>query len=211
MIRIKDTSTEISVIIKDISHQMAEMENIVAIISNISEQTNLLALNADIEAARAGEAGLGFAVVASEVKELATQTGLSTEKIEMMIQELHNKIVKASSAIKHSEEVVTNGSNSVTSALKSFHDLSQHIESISSSIQGVAETADKQALSFKEITDEIGEISDFIQLTEKQAVKSHALVEETISDVGEIVDIVENIHTITETTSKTTCKFKISS
>jgi methyl-accepting chemotaxis protein len=55
--------------------------DVVKLIQDVAGQTNLLALNATIEAARAGDAGRGFAVVASEVKSLAVQTAKATEEI----------------------------------------------------------------------------------------------------------------------------------
>ena len=71
--------------VEELDGAIAEIEEVVTLISDIAEQTNLLALNATIEAARAGEAGKGFAVVAGEVKALATQTASATGKITQRI------------------------------------------------------------------------------------------------------------------------------
>ncbi|WP_366654977.1 methyl-accepting chemotaxis protein [Fodinicurvata sp. EGI_FJ10296] len=73
---------------------------VASIIGDIAGQTNLLALNATIESARAGEAGKGFAVVAQEVKNLATQTGQSTEEISRQIAEVQTTTQEAVDAVK---------------------------------------------------------------------------------------------------------------
>ncbi|MCM8712044.1 substrate-binding domain-containing protein [Clostridium sp. SYSU_GA19001] len=68
------------------------INDIVAIITEISNKTNLLALNASIEAARAGEAGKGFAVVANEVKKLAEGSKSASKNISGLILNIIKEI-----------------------------------------------------------------------------------------------------------------------
>ena len=75
------------------------IEQVVAVIEEISAETNLLALNASIEAARAGESGRGFAIVATEVKELAVRTGQSTGHVREQISALRGAAAEVAAAI----------------------------------------------------------------------------------------------------------------
>jgi methyl-accepting chemotaxis protein len=85
--------------IRSLSDAVAKISEVTKLIGEIAGQTNLLALNATIEAARAGDAGKGFAVVASEVKNLATQTGRSTEDIDRQVGEIRAATDAAVSAV----------------------------------------------------------------------------------------------------------------
>ncbi len=73
------------VAMSEIKASSAKIEEIIAVIEEISFQTNLLALNAGVEAARAGQAGAGFAVVASEVRALSHRTSEAANQVKTLI------------------------------------------------------------------------------------------------------------------------------
>ncbi|HQF54568.1 MAG TPA: methyl-accepting chemotaxis protein [Fibrobacteria bacterium] len=100
------TTSTVNTRIKDLGLSSSEISKAVNVINDIADQTKLLALNATIEAARAGEAGKGFAVVAGEVKELAKQTGIATEEIGRMVEDIQRDVSSSIEAMGKVKEVV---------------------------------------------------------------------------------------------------------
>ena len=106
--------------VRGLSSEMARVESIAHVITEIAEQTHLLALNATIEAARAGDAGRGFAVVASEVKDLATATSRATDQVREIVAGLQQGSQQASSAITDISATmaqITENASSIASAV----------------------------------------------------------------------------------------------
>ncbi|WP_333804646.1 methyl-accepting chemotaxis protein [Sulfurospirillum sp.] len=94
--------TDLSSRLEHLDQEVAQVQQVLAVISDIAEQTNLLALNAAIEAARAGEHGRGFAVVADEVRKLAERTQKSLVESNATVAVIVQSVSTATDIMKRS-------------------------------------------------------------------------------------------------------------
>ena len=92
-----------AVAMDEITNQVTNINEAIAVIDQIAFQTNILSLNAAVEAATAGEAGKGFAVVAQEVRNLASRSADAAKQIKDVV----TTIQKETEKIKESSDTVT--------------------------------------------------------------------------------------------------------
>jgi methyl-accepting chemotaxis protein len=150
--------TDLSSRLEHLDQEVAQVQQVLGVISDIAEQTNLLALNAAIEAARAGEHGRGFAVVADEVRKLAERTQKSLVESNATVAVIVQSVSTATEIMKKS----------------------------ASEIQGLGHRAENtQSLMLKTV-DNMNEAKNLALGTAKDAQAGSAKVNEVLSRINNI-------------------------
>ena len=167
-------------LVRGLAEAAREIDEVIALISDIAGQTNLLALNAAIEAARAGEAGRGFAVVAGEVKLLANQTSQATDNIGIRIRAVQTATGQAVAAIANITAVIGRLSeiaNGIAAAVdqqgaatseiagnahqsaRCAHDMDVHASSVRAAATDTLQAAGRMEVAVSHISDKIELVS----------------------------------------------------
>jgi methyl-accepting chemotaxis protein len=178
-----EAGRETRVTIETLNEKVRRIGSVADMISDIASKTNLLALNATIEAARAGDAGKGFAVVASEVKQLATQTALSTQEIARHLGDVRAATAASVTAVGRIEQTISEIdaiSGSIATAVEEQGAATSQIA------RSVAETANAANV----MTSRIAEVSSEADQTGRHAAGVHDEIGSLETTVNELRDSV---------------------
>lgn len=119
----------------------SDIAKILDYIGDHAQQTNLLALNAAIIATQGGAAGegqaKGFSVVADEIKQLAEQTGRSTQDIQQIIGTLQGEIRKAYQQVELGLDAVRDGAESVGQSEQALQAILESVSEMDSVVESI--------------------------------------------------------------------------
>lgn len=206
---IKQTVDGLSKVVGELGEHSKEINQIIAVITDIASQTNLLALNAAIEAARAGEHGRGFAVVAEEVRKLAEQSAQSAKQIYQLIstiQEETNLTVQSMDAAKGE---VLSGIDVVNTAGNSFAQIERSINNVTVQIQEVSSAVQQMAASSEQIVQSMKMITQISESSSAQTMAVSSATEEQLASMEEITSAANSLTKMAEALQSLIEKFKI--
>lgn len=195
MEEINETIRQSTCMMEEMAQKSNEIQEVSALITNISEQTNLLALNAAIEAARAGEHGAGFAVVANEVRQLAEESHVSAAKIEEMIADVYE-------ASQNAVTSIVTGHEKASAGLKRTEDSVAIFNQIESSVRDVNAVIETIAAAIEEIQAMSESVMNNSQSLQELAVQSAASAENTGAATEEQLAAMQEISASSESLSR---------
>jgi len=170
--RLRDTVSDISTSVTQVSEQTSRIAKAAQIIEQIADQTNLLALNAAIEAARAGEQGRGFAVVADEVRSLAKRTQESTRDIYGIVKELTTRAENAVNMAVLGTTAADEGLEKVLESGRMLNGISAAVGQIASMSTQMATAVEEQSYVAEDINRQVVSISDLASTCTVSATKT---------------------------------------
>lgn len=120
---------------KDLNDKIESIWDIVTLINSVADQTKIIAFNAELEATSAGEAGKKFRIVANEIRRLSDGIIDSIHEIKEKITEIQHS---SDSLILASES----GTEKITSGYETAKELGTKFDSIKSSSEITASSAE---------------------------------------------------------------------
>lgn len=183
---------QISLINELLNRRSEEIGRIIEVITNIAQQTNLLALNANIEAARAGIHGKSFQVVANEVKKLAVESAQSANQITDIIKQIQEDTDKAVETTKLGKKNTETGIKVVEYAGNTFNQIFETSNNVSKSIKEISESTKHITTNSGKIESAMGEIAYFTKESADKTTKVIDIVNNQNKSIAEYVEELNN-------------------
>ena len=185
-------------VLERLAQRIAEIGEIVDVISGINEETNLLSLNAAIIAAQAGEQGKAFAVVANHVKTLARRTASSTKEIAALIHAVQQESGNALQAMQTGTRAVEEGVARSQRAGEALGRIRSSAQEASERVTEIARATEEQARNSRHVAEAAQTTSAMVQQISSAVSQQSRASESLLQNAEQALDTCRRVHRSTE-------------
>jgi len=185
-------------VLERLARRIAEIGEIVDVISGINEETNLLSLNAAIIAAQAGEQGKAFAVVANHVKTLAQRTASSTKEIAALIHAVQEESGNALQAMQAGTRAVEEGVARSQRAGEALGLIRGSAQEASVRVTEIARATGEQARNSRHVAEAAQTTSAMVQQISSAVSQQSRASESLLQNAEGALDTCRRVHRSTE-------------
>lgn len=184
---------EAAKMVRALGEKTLAIDKIVESIFNVTIKTDMLAVSGSIEAARAGEHGKGFSVVSADIRNLATESSQSADKIKNLVRSLSGLV---DTSAKNVEVAGKAAQVEVSKAKVSTESLNRMENDMMTVDKAMLEML-KNARESKQANEEAKKAVDNISAAAEEAIKSiaqaSAASEEQAKGLQELSEAIEEI------------------
>lgn len=158
----------------NLSEEAQQIGIILKEVSGIARQTDMLAINAGIRAAKVKEGGKEFAIIATEIRDLATQSQISADRITSLIGEIQTSTRSTIMAMEQGVKRVEEGIKLILEAGRTIETATINFEKTVDSVNEIAISSHQQFLGTNQVTQSVVDINKGMRETavsSKQALK----------------------------------------
>ncbi|MFK3939383.1 methyl-accepting chemotaxis protein [Alkalihalobacillus sp. NPDC078783] len=191
--KIEQTVFQAAKVMERLHKNTGKINQMVAVLTEVSEQTQLLALNASIEAARAGSHGQGFAVVASEVQKLSIKSKKVASQISEMVHTIQEETDQAVKEISTGRSEVIEGTSRMNRVVQSFQKISTSVQKVYTEMEGVSDSTRSISSDIRDLHRHIQEVSDASQEHVRRTEDATRQTEEQLASTQKIKNMADDL------------------
>jgi methyl-accepting chemotaxis protein len=184
---------ETAEVVRSLSEEIRNIDNIVAVIEEVTEQTDLLALNAAIIAAQAGEHGRGFAVVADEIRDLSERTSGSTREISRVVKGVQEGSLRVVATMDHARQRIAAGQDLSRHAGAALARIVAGVNSTSAQMEKIAQSTGEQTRGSRMLRDSMDRMARMTEQIASAVSQQSKGSEMILSAAGRMQEITSQV------------------
>ncbi|MCB1142429.1 MAG: methyl-accepting chemotaxis protein [Leptospiraceae bacterium] len=182
-----------SKVVRGLGDKSMAIDKIVEAIINVAIKTDMLAVSGSIEAARAGEHGKGFSVVSGDIRNLATESSESADKIKNLVRSLSILIDRSSRDVEMSGTIAQTEVQKAKVTTDSLSRMEDDMKAIDRAMDAMLRNSAESKQANEEARKAVDNISAAAEEAVKSVTQASAASEEQAKGLQELSEAIEEI------------------